>query len=357
MSVQLIETEPGAIHQDVVSYWLERGQWPSLDKDQYHALWAWRYTKLSDGPAQVCVARETTSGEVIGHVAIYRRRFALNGRLLRVGVPGSLALRDEHQGGLAGAKLANFPRQRLRVGDYDAILGFSNILANEFLTRTGAKPLGQPAYHVDLRRSHKTLAHRGAVAGALALPVDLGLSLRRVWRTRSVGSAGRGLAVRELTGDQFRALDRSEWVAPRDRVVSADSTEFVVSRFLECPYATRRMYGLFDRGTDRLQAYAVTEGNERIDVWTCQTNAARLDVPAALVAFGDAFDGAEAITATTSRDSMASQDLARAGFVLRPAEKSPNPERRLNMTLATNSRSDQLEDFSRWDIWLGASQY
>ncbi|MGH7634516.1 MAG: hypothetical protein ACRENC_12350, partial [Gemmatimonadaceae bacterium] len=186
----------------------------------------------------------------------------------------------------------------------------------------------------------------------------LALSLRRAWRSRGTRAAIRGLDVRPVAADQFRALDRSAWTAPRDRVVAADSTEFIVSRYLECPFATRRLFGLFERGTDRLQAYAITEGTDRIDVWNCQSNSARLDVPAALVAFGTAFDNAEAITATTSRGSLLSGDLARAGFVLRPAEKSPNPERRLNITLAANNPlTAALDDFSRWDIWLGASQY
>jgi hypothetical protein len=83
-----------------------------------------------------------------------------------------------------------------------------------------------------------------------------------------------------------------------------------------------------------------------------------MDTPSALRALAGALGPAEAVTATTSRDGMLSRELVRAGFVLRPAEKSPNTERRLNMTITPgHASSSSLEDFSRWDIWLGASQY
>ncbi len=358
MPVDFVTTTPDHVEEEVVRYWSARGQFPDWGDDEHRNLWNWRYRALSDGPTLVCVARDRESSEVVGHVAVYRRNFEIDGKPIRVGLPGSLALRPEFQGGLAGAKLAGFPRQQLRDGAFDVVLGFSNLAAHALLTGTGARDLGPLSYHVDLRRSARFLGQRVPALASLAAPVDAALSIRRRWRRRAGLVRRSGLDVRLLTATEFRSLDRSHWVAPKGRVVSADSTEFVVRRYLECPYAPRQMYGLFDRGGKRLQGYAVTQGRERVEIWNCQLNSARLDLPSAFTVLSSVFADSEALTTSTSQCSELANDLARAGFVARPPSKSPTPERMLNATfLPENPLAASIDDFSRWDLWLGASQY
>jgi hypothetical protein len=355
-SVKLFTVDPDEILDAVVRYWWTRQQWRAPIED-YRKMWNWRYSSLSDGRPLVCVARDMESGELAGHIALYRRTFSINGVLVRVGVPGSLALRADLQGGFTGANLASFPHRQLRAGVFDALLAFANPIAQDLFTRLGGRDLGAMSRQVDLYDStHFSQTHLPA-ARPLAPALNLGLAIRRRLRRFGAERQARAFDARPIDAAEFRALDRSHWNAPRDRLVAADSTEFVIRRHLECPYAARTMYGVFDRGTSRLQGYVITEGTEAVTVWDCQFNADCLDVATTLTAASHEVRNAMMLVVSTMPRTHLAEELRRAGFVTRTPVDGASIGRLLSVSLPQAGPLNPLvNDFAAWNVWLAASQ-
>lgn len=357
-AIEFLETDPRAIRDASVAFWWQRRHWPTWSLEQYFRMWDWRYSSLSDGPALVCVARDRETGALVGHAAIYRRQFRYNDTPLAVGIPSSLAVDAELQGGLAGARLSSFPSRKLRHGTFDVLLGFTNRIAHEMFVRLGAQDLGRMSEYVDVRHSAPILRNRARILAPLGFVADAGFAMRRQWlrlrRKRSVA-----LEVQEVTGDEFRRLDRSHWVPSRDRVVAADSADFLVRRHLECPYATnRKIHALFVAGSGTCEGFVVTEGTERVELWDVQVNTSRVDLVEAIVAASATFRGAKTVAASALPGSAAASALGRAGLFRTYSERKSDYPRLVDATVRPrHPLESELRDTSRWSFWTGTSQY
>lgn len=357
--VELLISEPNDIREAVVAFWMERGLWPHWPLDKHYQVWDWRHKGLSDGPPLILIARSLESGKIVGHSAIYQRFFALNGVRLSVGIPGNLALNESFQGGIAGASLANFPFRQLRGGRFDAIIAFANRLAHDIFVQLGASDLGAMTGYRDIRRSSTTLRHRSHALAPLSFVLDAGLSLRRTWlRYRSRTSMR--LDVHEVDADAFRRLDRSHWVAPRDRVVAADSTDYIIRRYMECPYVQRRVYALCDAKAGSCEGYIVTQGESDIEIWDVQVNGAgaNLDVPSAILSASRAFRGARSVAASALPCTILARELRAAGFFKVWVDGNANYPRLVDATVRRrHPLENQLRNFPGWNLWMGTSQY
>lgn len=356
VDVEVVSVDPAAIRDASVAFWWERRGWPNWPIEKYYAVWDWRYRSLSDGPPLVCVARDRHTGRVVGHSAIYRRGFQLNGTRISVGIPSNLAVHADYMGGMAGARLASLPSRELRAGHYDVVLAFANKIAHDIFLRLGARDLGIMSAFTDVHRSSPTLRSRSRLLAPLGFVLDAGLSARRGW-LRHRRERGPRLDVCRVNGEEFRRLDRSHWVAPRDRVVAADDPSYVVHRFLECPYAEREIYALLDSHSGACEGYLVTQGAGRVELLDVQVNGARLDIPAAILSASRAFPGVRSVTTTALTGTLLARDLVAAGF-LGPRPSNADYPRYISGAVSRRHPLEaELADFSRWNFWTGTSQY
>lgn len=356
-SIEFLDADPREIRDASVAFWWERRHWPTWTIEQYYRMWDWRYLRLSDGPPQICAARDRETGEVVGHQCVYRRHFRYNDALLTVGIPSSLAVRDELKGGLLGARVSSFPTMQLRRGKYDVLLSFANRIAQDVLLHLGATDLGRMAAYLDVRRSSATIGHRVRALAPLGFVADAGFALRRQWlRLRHRRSIK--LEVHEVTGAEFLRLDRSHWVPARDHVVAADSSEFVLRRHLECPYAERKIHAVIAAGTGTCEGFVITEGTERVELWDVQVNGARLDLVDAIVAASAAFQGARTVAASALPGTAAAAALSGAGLFRTYTEKKSTYPRLMSVTVRPkHPLAGDLSDMSRWSFWTATSQY
>lgn len=355
-AIEVITVDPITIRDASVAFWWDRQLWRDWPIERYYKVWDWRYRSLSDGPPLVCVARDKHTGRLLGHSAIYRRHFQLNGTTLSVGIPSNLAVHRDIQGGVAGARLASLPSRELRAGHYDVILAFANRIAHDIFLRLGARDLGVMSGFTDIHRSAPTLRRYSRLLAPAGFILDAGLSARREWLRRRRRRSIR-IDVCRVSGDEFRRMDRSHWVPPKDRVVAADSSDYLVRRHLECPYTERDLFVLLDARTGTCEGYLVTEGAGRVDLWDVQVNGATLDLPTAILAASRAFRGVQCVSTSALPGTMLASDLAAAGFVGPRPVNSDYPRFVDGTVRPRHPLERELSDFSRWNLWTGLSQY
>jgi len=348
--------DPHAIRDDVVDFFWKHRRWPGETREDYYAIWDWRYTSLSEGPAVAYVARLETTGEIVGHVAAYRRNFRFGDTELKICVPGNLFVHPDWQQRIVGVRMVMFLRSLVQSGEFDAVLGFGNKTANGMLERLRFAQFGTMHTYVEIRDSGPVLRRRHGALAPLAPVVNLGFAGRRL-RSRLRSGTGAQLRVRRLTSDQFMTLDRSHWAAPK-RLVAWESYPFIVQRYLKEPGVERHLYGLFDQQSDLLQAFVITEPTGRIKVWDCQTNADATDPLAAISAVADTVKGAETVLVPTMPQSRLAEDFVAQGYLDRESVDFVESQTYLSAYwLDDNPHAAVFRDASLWNIWLGSRHY
>jgi hypothetical protein len=357
MSFEFQTVDPQSVRDDVVNFFWDQRRWPGETRDDYYKIWDWRYSALSEGPALVHLARLRETGQVIGHIGVYRRNFRVGNATLRVGVPGNLFTHPDWQKTIVGVRLVMFLRSVVQNGEFDAVIGFGNQIANAMIARFRFTQLGPMHTYVDVRDAKPLLRRRNRAFTVLAPLINVASSVRRGLKWRLRGGQRPNLRVRQLAPDQVLQLDRSHW-APTSRLVAWDSNRFLVQRYLMEPGAPRHMYGLFDPLTDSLEAYVVTEPTARIKVWDCQVNPATIDPPSAIATVVSQLPNAETVLVPTLPQSQLARDLVRAGFLDRESVDSNESTTFLSAySLPSSPQAAVLSDPSRWNIWLGSRHY
>ena len=75
MSFDFQRVDPADVRDEVVDFFWKHRRWPGETRHDYYAIWDWRQNALSDGPAFAYIARLVATGEIVGHVGVYRRDF------------------------------------------------------------------------------------------------------------------------------------------------------------------------------------------------------------------------------------------------------------------------------------------
>lgn len=354
MPLMFQRVEPHAIRDDVVDFFWKHRRWPGETREDYYAIWDWRYTSLSEGPAVAYVARLETTGEIVGHVAAYRRTFRFGDAELNICVPGNLFVHPDWQQRIVGVRMVMFLRSLVQSREFDAFLGFGNKTANAMLERLRFAQFGTMHTYVEVRDSGPVLRRKHRALSALAPAVNLGFAARRL-RSGLRGAAPSSLEVRLLTSDQFMALDRSHW-APPSRLVAWESNYFIVQRYLKEPGVERHLYGLFEQ--DLLQGFVITEPTRRIKVWDCQTNPDATDPVAAISAVARTVKGAETVLVPTIPQSKLAAEFVEQGYLDRESVDFVESQTYVSAYwLDDNPHAAIFRDPSLWNIWLGSRHY
>lgn len=356
MSVTFQRVDPFEMRDELVDFFYKHRRWPGETRDDYYQIWDWRHTALSDGPAIAYIARLKSSGEVIGHVGVYRREFRSSGAVVRACVPGNLFVHPDWKKNIVGVRLVTFLRSLVQNREFDLFLGFGNEVANTMLARLGFAQLGAMHTYADVRNAGAVLRRRNRALATVGPLVTLGFAARRRW-SRGLRSRTSSLRVRRLGPADFRAVDRSHWT-PGNRLTAWDSNEFVASRYLEEPGAARNLFGLFDPISDALQGFVVTEATTRVKVWDCQTNPSVIDPPAAIDAVVSTLRDAETVLVPTVPQSHLADEFVGAGFLDREAVDIVEKNTFVSAySLPDNENSEILADPRRWNIWAGSRHY
>lgn len=357
MGIEFAAVAAPEVREAVVSFFWQQQHWPGKSIDDYYEMWDWRYTSLSDGAPYVYVARDTRTRAVVGHVAVYSRRFQIEGSAVTVGVPGNLVVHPDYRERVVGPRLVCYPRALVREGVLDMAIAFANAPAHALFSRLGFQDLGFMHSYVDIHRSASYLRRRMPVATPGGMLFDLAFDARRRMKQRAMPGGNGRFTVRGLSAGEFAAHSRAHWQVARDRFVTDGTPEFVAKRFLACPFAPRRMYGLFDRATARLQGFVILQGEPRAKVWDCQVNHAVLSEPVAISTVARALQ-LETVAVPTMPQTQLAHELRRAGFLHRePIDHIEQVTRLSAFWLPTHSLANQLGNIRRWNLWFGSNHY
>lgn len=355
MPVEFQRVDPHAVREDVVDLFWKQRRWPGETREDYYAIWDWRYSALSEGPAVAYIARLTETGELVGHVGAYRRNFRYGTSDIRVCVPGNLFVHPDWQQKIVGVRIVMFLRSLVQTGEFDAVIGFGNQIANAMLERLRFAQLGTMHTYVEVRDAGPVLRRRHPALGTFAPLVNAAFAARRL-RSLKRNRAAR-LQVRRIDCNEFLELDRSHW-APAPRLVAWESNSFVVKRYLEEPDTVRHLYGLFDGRTQLLEGFVVTEPTARIKIWDCQTNPAAIDASEAISRVAAHVRGAETVLVPTLPQSLLATELVRAGYLDRESVDANESATYLSAYWMPDSPyASVFNEPAKWNIWLGSRHY
>src|SRR5579864_2637280 len=158
MSINVRRVNPLEMRESIVDFFWRIQDWPYATKDDYFRYWDWRYTALSDRSPIVWIASDGDT--VIGHISIYLRDLALDGRPLRAGVAANFRVDKRYQTTLVGGALASAPRAVVRTGELDLLLGYGNRTAHALFLGLGCRDLGVMRTFVDIRQWSPLLRRR-----------------------------------------------------------------------------------------------------------------------------------------------------------------------------------------------------
>lgn len=358
MPIEIRQIEPGSARDALIDLFWEHRHWPGRTRDEYRRLWDWRYRWLADGEPWAWVACE--DGAVVGHIAVFPRRFRFGEEELRGAVSGDLLVRQDRRHTLLGVQLLRKLQHLVNQGALDFVMALPNAISYRLSMRLGYHDLGVMQDHVDLRRAEPVLCRRFsyplAVRALSRLATPLWGWRRHVLQRRLRGYA-RSLHVELLEQVDASRFDRGHWRAPPDRLVAWDSLEYIVGRFLRDPLNRRSFYTLRDPHGDRMQGYVVVEfRNGRAIVCECRTNALALHEPEAIACTAPHLPpDTEVLVVPTLPQTRLAAELRALGFLRRPLRA---PSEGVRVTALWNSAhplAAYLERRDRWNLYPGAA--
>jgi hypothetical protein len=345
------------MRSELVDFFWEQRHWPYATRAEYVRMWDWRYESLGDERARVWIARVQATGEILGHLAVYPRRFRYRGRDVLVGVPGNFLVRAEHRNSLIGPRLAAGLRRLVADGEFDLILAYGNPAAHQMFSRLGFRELGRLHEFLDVRRSASILRRYTKAAILIAPVVDAVLAARRWWRTRARGHSVRNWQAREIGADELDRIDRGHWSEQHDQIIGAATSAYFANRFLQAPFSDYRIVGVFDQSS-ALQALLAVSLRRRVKVCECVTNVGAIDVPTAIEVAIRSIPDTHAVLVPALPDSRLANELRGSGYLGREP-KDPVAARSLWSAYWRDDHllAAELADATRWSLLFGSTHY
>lgn len=318
-------------------------------------MWDWRYTRLGEAKPRIWIARTESTGEIVGHLAAYPRRLRCGRQMLRAIVPGNFVVDPAYRNTLIGPRLAMQPRSVVRRGEAEVVVAFGNEAAHTMFARQGYTALGGFTEYRYMTHWGPTLARRLRPAALLGPLVDGVFALHRRLRAPVLPA---GLLVRELDVGAATALDLDiDYWPPSVKVEAAGTGPYLAGRFLADPFVERRLLGIFDQATDRMEAYVVVTAELASRVWECRTNAQRLDVPTAIRLAAHNLSETESLSVSTLASSELTADFPAHGFLRRPPSAYEASRRWSVYVPDAHPLAGVLKRPESWALFLGSTHY
>jgi hypothetical protein len=352
MAIEFHRVAPLEVRDAVVDLFWRLGSWPWPDKADCYRYWDWRYTSLSEVTPVVWVA--TDGGKIVGHMALYPRRFKLGDAKLRVGVPGNFLVDPEYRNSPIGPRLAASTRTPLRTGELDAIFGYGNKLAHSMLVRLGFREIGAMELYADVQRWGSALNRRVPGAAVFAGIASAAQSLRKVVRRAHPPRDVRDIEAVFLSPEETANIDRSAWRTNPEALVADYSSQYLADRYLRSPFRPRKLIALVDQGSRAVEGYVVVEGDRRVKVVDCQVNEERMGEPEAVAMAVKAIPTAETLVVPLLPQSDLAAAFLAAGFVHRRINDFVEGNTWWSAQWSASSpAANALEKVNRWKLWFG----
>lgn len=352
MPIEFRRVTPLEVRDGVVDLFWRLGSWPWPDKADCYRHWDWRYTSLSEATPIVWVA--TDGPKIVGHMALYPRRFRLGDLDLTAGVPGNFLVDPEYRRTPIGPRLAASTRSVVGTGELDAVFGYGNKMAHAMLMRLGFRDLGAMELYSDVHRWGPALGRRipgGAMFGSVASGA---YSAWKAMRGAHPPSDVEGVEARVLSAEETAAIDRSAWRRDPNALVADNSSRFLADRYLRSPFNPRQLLGLIDRATNAVEGYVVVEGDRRIKIVDCQVNEGRMSEPAAVAMAVRAIPTAETVVVPLLPQSELAASFLAAGFMRRRTNDFVEGNTWWSAQWApTSPAAKSLERVNQWKLWFG----
>lgn len=249
--------EPAEIRPDLLRLW-----WDNLPvtRESAEAKYQWTYHDAPHRPDGVFVLKAQQNGEaarIVGTSGVGCRRFFAQGRELRAGLLGDLAVDRDHRTALPAIRLVRQARQTT-LDHFDLAYGYPNHSAEGVFLRCGYHKLGTMSrYAVVLR--YAPYVRRVFDVPVLPRVAGAGLDVMRMGlRVPRMLQAARRYHLEWLddVDERFDVL----WQRARDEypLIGQRDAGFLRWRFLRHPSERFELVALAENKTDRpLGAYAV----------------------------------------------------------------------------------------------------
>jgi hypothetical protein len=285
----------------------------------------WLYEEAPDGPTITVLGIHQESGEVVGCGSFFHRPTWVDGRRVRAGVLCEFAVTRAHRIGGAAIAIQRALAEAGRAGGLELLYGYPNAKSIAVFKRIGYQVVGETSTWVKpLRAAYKLrerLRWRWAAAAA-AMPVDVALCA--LDQPRAV--RGRLRFRHEVVPAPDRRVD-ALWEQARARygVVGEKTASYLDWRYRRFTTRDHHIFGIFPRGQDRLEAYAiytVEDGKAFLrDLFAEHLDAS---AEALLMALADhlRWQGVDSMSLCYLGSPSFGERLQKLGFLLRPAKRS-----------------------------------
>ncbi len=220
---------------------------------------AWNYVKA---PAVCWLARDGSTGELVGTCAIFLRDATVNGRPARAGIAGDFAVDKKHRTFGPALMIQKSLLASLKDERVDFTYSIPNKLSEPLLVRLGYREIGKYHRYVKLLRAeyreNKNILPsplKGIASGIADLTLK---TISREFRYRRPGSVA--VETPELFDGRFDELSRA--AGKRMNIIGARGSRFLNWRYKESSYRDYRVFAV-TRDAGALAGYIVyyIEGN------------------------------------------------------------------------------------------------
>jgi hypothetical protein len=266
--------EPADIRTDLLRLW-----WDNLPvtRESAEAKYQWTYLDAPLRPEGVFVLKAKQEGEdaarIVGTSGVGCRKFLVNGRELRAGLLGDLAVDRDHRTALPAIRLVRQARQTT-LDHFDLAYGYPNHAAEGVFLRCGYHKLGIMSRYATVLR-YAPYVRRVFDVPVLPRVAGAGLDVLRMGlRVPRMVQAARRYHLEWLddVDERFDAL----WQRARDEypIIGQRDARFLRWRFLRHPSERFELVALAENTSGRpLRAYAVLHRQGRAaylrDVFGC----------------------------------------------------------------------------------------
>jgi hypothetical protein len=148
--------------------------WERIHGETLEPKFDWIYRDNPAGSASVWLLHEEASHQDVGTAAIFPRTFHMQGRNVRAGIAGDLAVHEAHRHAGPAVLLKRAVAQGAWESGFRFLYGFPNAQAEPVMKRVGYRRLGGRARYVKILRSGSYLASsRASFARRAGVAADL----------------------------------------------------------------------------------------------------------------------------------------------------------------------------------------
>ncbi|GEM_PF-4582984 len=353
MGVRLQRVNPLSIRESAIDFFWRMKAWPFETREEYERCWDWRYTSIPESDPIVWVALD--GPKIIGHVACNLRRFRIDGREVRAGIPGNFLVDPEHRNTIIGAQLAGAPIKLAQRGETDIFIGYGNQIAHALALGLGCRSLGPMLPFLDVRRFGPAIGRRLPGGAALGPVADGALAAWRALAGRRRARPPAGLSARRLSAAELAAIDRSAW-SVREGLTWWGDSAYLARRFLGCPIRSYRADAVIDLATGRAAAVVISEGTARFNVILCVADRAVLSEVQAVEAVLRSDATAELGLVPLLPGTRLATEFAQAGYLQRSLQHADTVLQRTTWSALwkpTHELAGAFAALEHWNVWYG----